>query len=384
MRILFSLTYYTPYISGLTLYIKRLAENLAKSGSIISVITMQFDKELSLEEEINGVRVIRAKPLFRVSKGFISVDWIVKSFKEVKSSDIVFLDLPQFEGIIPAIWAKILRKRLISLYQCDVRLPEDKWFNKYIEYFLFLSHYMTLSLSDKIITHTKDFAVNSSLLRSFPKKIDYVYPPIILSKVDKRIQKIFNNKIGRRPTYLIGVAARLAAEKGIEYLLEAIPFLQSDLNTQAKSFKIVIVGPTDPVGEESYRKMILNLINKYKDLVVLIGEIKPEDMGTFYKNIDVLVVSSINSTDSIATVQLEAMVSGVPVVATDLPGIRVPIQKTGMGIIISIKNPELLAKALVQIVENKKEYVKKKSIAEKEFSLQTTLFAYKNILFGVK
>ena len=54
-------------------------------------------------------------------------------------------------------------------------------------------------------------------------------------------------------------------------------------------------------------------------------------MGSFYTCIDVLVVPSINSTEAFGLVQVEAMMMGVPVVASDLPGVRVPVQKQGWG-----------------------------------------------------
>lgn len=383
MKILFSLTYYSPYVSGLTLYIKRLAEKLIKSGYAVSVITMQHDKKLSVREKMNGVDVVRASYLKKISKGFISFDWIILCWRHVRASDVVVLNMPQFEAIIPALFAKLLQKPLISIYQCDVVLPEGLG-NKVVEKILQVSHLISLSFSWKIITHTEDFANHSSVLRHFTSKLMYVYPPIDILIVNKRVQKMINDKIGSKPDFLIGVAARLAAEKGIEYLIEAVPKLQQLLRPMKKTFKIIIAGPIDPVGEEKYREKIFDLIQKNKDHVVLLGEIRPEDMGAFYALLDVLVIPSVNSTDSIATVQLEAMVSGVPVVATDLPGIRIPIEKTGMGKIVSPKNSNQLADAIIDILHDSKKYSKNIQKARDEFSADKTVDFYKKIFLLTK
>jgi len=39
MRLLFGLTYYRPYISGLTIYVQRLATELARRGHTVTVLT---------------------------------------------------------------------------------------------------------------------------------------------------------------------------------------------------------------------------------------------------------------------------------------------------------------------------------------------------------
>ena len=48
---------------------------------------------------------------------------------------------------------------------------------------------------------------------------------------------------------------------------------------------------------------------------------------------------------------------GVPVVASDLPGVRVPVQKAGMGKIVPVRNSEKLAEAIVEVLINKEKLV---------------------------
>ena len=71
MKVLLVLTYYDPHVSGLTIYVKRLASTLARRGHQVTVLTSRYDPSLPAEEVIDGVRVIRAPVLFRVSKGVI-------------------------------------------------------------------------------------------------------------------------------------------------------------------------------------------------------------------------------------------------------------------------------------------------------------------------
>lgn len=144
--------------------------------------------------------------------------------------------------------------------------------------------------------------------------------------------------------------------------------------------KIVIAGPMEPVGEKAYKEKIMTLAKKYEKQVVFLGTITEEHMGAFYSLIDVLVLPSINSTEAFGMVQVEAMMMGVPVVTTNLPGVRVPVQRTGMGRIVSPKNSYELADAIVSVLRNKEKYTKKKKDAEKEFSIDQTVSFYRQMM----
>jgi len=50
-------------------------------------------------------------------------------------------------------------------------------------------------------------------------------------------------------------------------------------------------------------------------------------------------------------VQIEAMISGTPVVASDLPGVRCPVEQTGMGRIVPTRNAEKLGEAIVDVLD---------------------------------
>jgi len=96
MKLLFSISYYTPYVSGLTLYVKRLAEKLAGNGFRCTVICNQHARNLQREENLNNVKVVRAVPFAVISKGFLSIDFIFKCFHLIRNNDVAVVSLPQF------------------------------------------------------------------------------------------------------------------------------------------------------------------------------------------------------------------------------------------------------------------------------------------------
>lgn len=59
-----------------------------------------------------------------------------------------------------------------------------------------------------------------------------------------------------------------------------------------------------------------------------------EDLGDFYASLDVFALPSVNAFEAFGIVQVVAMLAGVPVLASDLPGVRIPVRETGFGIIV--------------------------------------------------
>lgn len=337
-------SYYDPHISGLTLYFQRLAEEYVKLGHNVTVLTAGHDKKLPREELINNVKVIRSPYLFRINKGMFLHRILLDSWRPIKNSDIVHLNLPSIEALPIAFLSKILHKPIVSTYVCDITLPKfigSGVFNKIID----LNHYITLKLSDTIASFTLDFAKNSRLLKYFSNKCKEVYPIVQLAKPEK----INLAELEKSSHPRIGMATRIAADKGIEYMIEAFKIVL----TNFPKARLFIAGTINAVGEEKYLAKIMPLITDLGNRITLLGQLPPGQMPNFFKQLDLLVVASINSTEAFGMVQLEAMLEGTPVVATDLPGVRVPIQISKMGHIATIANSQDLAEKIIRTLTDK-------------------------------
>ena len=160
-------------------------------------------------------------------------------------------------------------------------------------------------------------------------------------------------------------------------MLEAIPALQKRIGSD--SFAIVLAGPKKTVGEEKYQKYISDLLIQYSEFVVQLGELTDDQLGAFYSLLDVFVLPSTNNTEAFGMVQVEAMYCGTPVVATDLPGVRVPVRETKMGEIVQPGNGKALALAISKILQNKKHYIQSSDTIQKIFSVEKILKEYQEI-----
>lgn len=102
-------------------------------------------------------------------------------------------------------------------------------------------------------------------------------------------------------------------------------------------------------------------------------------MAAFYPNLDVIVVPSLNSTESFGLVQVEAMLCGTPSIASDLPGVRQPVAQSGMGQVVPIGDSQALAEAIIEVIRNREDYVRpRKEIAER-WSTEHTVRAYERL-----
>jgi len=78
----------------------------------------------------------------------------------------------------------------------------------------------------------------------------------------------------------------------------------------------------------------------------LLGFLADEQIADLYASIDVLALPSVNSLEAFGIVQVEAMLVGVPVAVSDLPGVRSPVDATGFGIVVPVGDEAALAEAL--------------------------------------
>ena len=167
MKILFVLTYYRPHISGLTIYVQRLAEALAASGHHVTILTSHYERDLAYEESINGVHVVRVPVLFRISKGVIMPTFARILFDLMRQHDVVSVQLPQFEAsLIGFIGRYLLKKPVVLTYHCDLQLPAGL-FNRIVDQIVFVSNFVAGLLANRIVAYTRDYAEHSRFLSRF-------------------------------------------------------------------------------------------------------------------------------------------------------------------------------------------------------------------------
>lgn len=373
MKILEILTYYRPWVSGLTIYVERLSKALVEQGHDVTVLTSQYDPDLPRFDVLEGVKIVRIPVAMRISKGVIMPGFGPMAWKLALRSDVIHLHLPQFDAPGVALRGRLLQKPVVLTYHCDLQLPPGV-FNRLVNRVVLNMNEMAGKLADAVVTYTRDYGENSPFLSQFvDKKLAIIPPPVTLEPISARALNRFQAKHDIEGQQIIGVSARLAAEKGIEVLLRALPIILEAF----PEARVLHAGPyQDIIGEEAYAARLAPLFKKYRDHYTLLGTLHGEELAAFYASLDVLCIPSLNSTESFGLVQIEAMRNGVPVAACNLPGVRQPVTMTGMGEVSAIGDHEALAEAIIKILGDRQRYVRDVELISDVFDPQQTAQNY--------
>ncbi len=375
MKVLVVLTYYRPWVSGLTIYAERLARALVQRGHHVTVLTSHYEKGLPWREVMDGVFVIRHPVLFRFSKASIQPGFLSHAWWLMRQQDVVHVHLPQAEGGPLAFIGRVLARRPVVLtYHCDLQLPAGP-LNRVIDRLAFASNVMAGRFANAVVAYTEDYARNSPFLSRYENKLRVINPPVTMPRPDPQAVAALKNRYHADGRAIIGFAARFAAEKGVEYLLDSIPFVRA----KCPDVKYLLAGQYQGVVGENVWERLQPKIQQYREYIEFLGPMPIDEMGNFFGACDVLTVPSINSTESFGLVQVEAMLSGCPVVASNLPGVREPARLTGMGEVVPVGDARGLADGIVKVLEHRSRYTRPRAEIEQMFDLSSTVARYEEL-----
>ncbi len=211
------------------------------------------------------------------------------------------------------------------------------------------------------------YKINKKIYRYFRPSAavfvaDYLRKDFSLTLPDEAIlNKVFYNGINCEIPYKlvergktrkrIGFVGRIKPEKGLNELIDAVKLLIND----KMSISLQIF------GKEMYFDHLKGnytgcLKNKIKTLdlenhIEFRGFVYPQEQ--IYKEIDLLILPS--HMEAFPFVLLEAMASGVPVIASEVGGIPEIVEHGKTGYLIPPKDSEAIADAVKHVLHNKEE-----------------------------
>ncbi|MEH7493228.1 glycosyltransferase family 4 protein [Neobacillus niacini] len=198
--------------------------------------------------------------------------------------------------------------------------------------------------------------------------------------------EIIKQELGVSNNKVLLYVGRLVEIKGVHYILEAMP----ELIKADPTIRLIIAG--SPREHKVYSEHLRNLAESVKDHVVFTSFIPNDKIHELFQISDLLLVPSAQN-EAFGLVNLEAMSTGIPVIATKSGGMPEIIDHGKTGLLIDPSNvSEELTKHIPDLLSNpeKLEQMGKESVlrVRNYFTWQHTverlLKFYRNLIEEIK
>ena len=300
---------------GMERYVLELTSGMVKRGH--KVFVWCKDGPMALEYEKAGGFVLRKRIGFDIDPLYI---WDLAGF--IKRNKVEILHANELKAVVNALLACLISN--VKLKITHSHTPISTWKITQVKKYFNVSLYSFLvnKLSDFEIALTESIkkikiseGIKEKKLIVIPNGID-----IDRFDIDPKLKMGFLKEIRGRyriplEYFVLGNLSRLTEEKGYDTLLRAFSLIMSD-KTLDKEFFLLIAGGGKM--ENHLKKMAeeLGILDRF----VITGVFKEEDKVKFYASMDLLTFPSL--TEGFGYVIAEAMVSSLPIVASDLPALR--------------------------------------------------------------
>jgi glycosyltransferase involved in cell wall biosynthesis len=384
VKIVYASETYLPTINGAAVFTSKLAEEMAKRGHGVSVITTSTDIK-DHAEKIKGVNVYRVRSLSTILKpdqrfsitGRSGIEKIIKTL----NPDIVHIQNHFFIGYyaleasaklgIPVIGTNHVGPGDISAFLPDfMRKISDKiiW-NMFAKVYgkcayltapsrfafsLFSKH--GVNLEGKAISNGVDLdqfnASKSGKEPHLKQKYDLPKKPIVL------------------------YAGRLDPGKEMEVWIRSIPYVLQQVEAH-----FVLVG----AGVKKKRCQDLVRSLGIKDHVTFINAVPYTEMPDFYRLADIFAISSTIETQGL--VVLEAMATALPVIAAGCGALPELVSDGENGFLFDAGNSRMMAEKTARLINNRelaKEMGRKSLQIAQEHSIQNTFDSFEQLYEEVK
>jgi len=357
-------TYPDSTDSPLPHFVHVLNRELSKKGFIVEVITQHLPGT-KIKEKIDDVLVYRfrylpekneLKPLpipdqIKKSKlKFVKVMMMVLAFGiftflkcSRKKPDIIHGHWAFPCGFFASLLGRIFKvKSVITAYGGEIPLIQKSNFIKKI----------TIPNMNKasIVLADSSFIKNELIKLGVKEEKIVVHrlaPNFVPHTKDESLVREFRKTIAKDDEKIVLFVGRLVERKGVDYLIKSLKEVKSNV-------RLVIAGKGEQL--EPLKNLVKSL--SLEDRVTFSVGPSHKELGKLHDISDVFVCPSIidkkGETEGLGLVNVEAMESGIPVIASRVGGIVDVVKDNINGVLSEPKNPSSIAFAIDKILSDDK------------------------------
>ncbi len=343
MKIAQVVSTYPPYHGGMGRVAFEYTERLRAHGNNVHVFTPQYrnggdptSPRLRGAGDPEYVHRVPS-PLTAGNAGVVP-----SLFNRMKGFDVVHLHYPFFGGAEPVIIRKAIRddQALVMTYHMDA--VADGVRGAIFEAHRRLLFPWIVGRCDRILVSSKEYAQSSSLSRVHGalEKVEIHPFGIDLQRFSPGSEPELRAQLGitEAVPLIIFVGGLDTAHhfKGLPVLLKALETLS------ATKWHLLVIGDGDM--QPTFQANVS--AGAIKDRVTFLGNVTDEELPRWYRAADLHVFPSTERAEAFGLVALEAAASGIPSIASALPGVASVVLDGETGMLVPPNDATALAKAI--------------------------------------
>lgn len=255
-------------------------------------------------------------------------------------------DLVQAHWVVPnGLVASLVARRLplaIGLHGSDVFLAERPGVRRLVAAALKRTSVLT-GCSPELVERVCALGFEPAYARVIPYGVDSAaFSP------QRNRRAVWRRKLGIPDAApMIVSVGRMATKKGYQVLIDGLP----QLFERVDDAHVVLAGAGDRL--EEFRR----ITSDWSGRVHFPGTVLRDTLPDLYRSADVFVLPAVHdpqgNVDGLPNVILEAMASGLPVVASRISGIPLAINEGREGLLVPEKDPAALTDALERLLRDR-------------------------------
>ena len=294
----------------------------------------KFEIVRTLENNVDTIRVYYEKPKNKILSLIRFYRANMKALKLCKKPDMIHVHILTRLGVIAWI-QKLLHKTPYIITEHWSRYLPGNDFGGFLRK-MFTK--IVVRNAETVTTVTENLAI--AMKNHGLKNDNYVVLPNVVNLDMFHISDRDNN-----PCKIIHISCFEDKSKNISGLLESLKMIEE----KGIDFQCTLIGEGMDLELMKEKAKNLQLINKVSFTGLMEGQKLADELSSG----DFLVLSS--NYENMPVVILEALASGLPVVSTNVGGIKEMIDES-KGILVEPRNKEALADAMIKMIETHKNY----------------------------
>lgn len=328
---------YPPYHGGMGRVAFEYTERLRERGYNVHVFT-----SLNENVEQDPEYVHRIPAILQIGNAGV----MPSLYKRLSGFDLIHLHYPFFGGAEPVIVRKAIKHNqgLVMTYHMDTVSGGLK--GMFFEVHKHVMFPWIVNRADRILISSKDYFESSALakIESVKDRVEIHPFGVDLKRFYPGDESEFLNlqSIPKNVPCLLFVGGLDSPHyfKGLNVLIDTMSELK-DI-----PWHLVVVGDGD------LRKMYesQSKVNGLQNRISFVGSVSDNELPKWYRACDFHVFPSTRKAEAFGMVALEAAASGIPTIATRLPGVRSVVLDGATGLLVEPEDVKTLKEAIVLLL----------------------------------